>query len=259
MPRIRIVMLSTLAVLALSAVAAGAASAEPTYWHLNAALAAGESLGVRYTSMWSRLWVASPKLVITCERDKGTGTIKASGEDTVASGLAYTGCKPFEWKENATTTQLEEGAEFSKCTVSGGTGAAAGEIKLPALKSQLVYKVGSTKTQLLVRLEPEVGENFVTIKLSGAECALAGEDETKGKVLGWVPRVNEEAIMGNVLFETLNAAGAIKQRFREYELGGVTTTGVELKFGTHVAAYESTEQIELEPIGGKRGLFDAHT
>jgi hypothetical protein len=256
MSRTRVVLSSLLAVFAVGAVAAASAQAEPLYYENGAALAAPKN--VRYTSMWSRLWSYKQKLVIVCKSDEGKGTITVEGKDTVAEPLTYTGCKAFEAKENAAAKQWEEGAEL-KCTVKGGTGAVAGEIKLPALKSKLVNRVASENEEVLVRLEPEVGEVFVTLKLEGTECALAGSYEVKGKVLGRIPR-EQEAIMGNVLFETENSTGVSKvvQRFNEYELNNVVTTGVELKLGENPTAYESTEQVELEPVSNLRAPFGAH-
>jgi hypothetical protein len=72
---------------------------------------------------------------------------------------------------------------------------------------------------------------------------------------------NQEAMMGQVLFETNNAvAGKATQRYPKYVTsnGGAETEDV-LTFGAKKAAYESTEQAELEPVSGKRGLFSANT
>jgi hypothetical protein len=249
-----------IAVFAFGAVVAGAAQAaepEPTYTKSSKSITAEAS--VRYTSMWSRLWSYKQKLVVVCERDKGTGTVKVKGEDTVAAGLKYTSCTVHEAKLNTTEKQYEEGPEL-RCTVAGG-GGAAGEILLPALKSKLVFKSNGLEKELLVRLEPAVGTTFVELTLAGAECALAGKFAVTGSVLGWAPRVEpgvptdkEEAVMNNVLFETTNFENEVTQRFKTYELAKVVTEDV-LKFGANPAAYESTEQVELE--ASPRGAFGA--
>jgi hypothetical protein len=234
--------------------------AEPVYTKSSSFITAASN--VRYTSMWSRLWDYKQKLVIVCERDKGTGTVTTKGADTVAAGLAYTGCTVHEAKLNTTEKQYEEGAEL-RCVVAGG-GGAAGEILLKALKSKLVFKPNQKENELLVRLEPETaGAPFVELVLSGTECALAGTFKVTGSVLGWAPRVEpaaptdkEEALMNDVLFETTNFESAVTQRFPKYELLKVETEDV-LSFGANPAAYESTEQVELEPVGGLRGAFGA--
>jgi hypothetical protein len=261
--RVRHLLVVMAAVFAFGAAMAGAAQAaepEPTYTKSSKSITAAAN--VRYTSMWSRLWDYKQKLVVVCERDKGTGTITTKGEDTVAAGLKYTSCTVHEAKLNTTEQQYEEGAELT-CTVAGG-GGAAGEIILPALKSKLVFRVTTpVEKELLVRLEPASGTTFVELTLAGAECALAGKFAVTGSVLGWAPRVEpgkptdkEEAIMNDVLFETTNFANEVTQRFKTFELGGVVTEDV-LKFGANPAAYESTEQVELEPVAGLRGAFGA--
>jgi hypothetical protein len=111
----------------------------------------------------------------------------------------------------------------------------------------------------LVRLKPDTGTDLVHILFEGGSCGLAGVTELSGQLLGSVPRDNEEAMMSETLFETSNADNFVTPQFTEYELEGVKTTGVDPKFGANPVAVESTEQEELEPIGGKRGLFSAHT
>jgi len=264
--RVKYLLVAMLAVFALGAVAAGSAQAEPTYHHKGAALT--ESFAVRYTSMWSRLWGWELGVVIVCEKDNGTGTITTKGEDTV-EGLVYTGCKVYEATKNATTKQYEQGDPLTKCGVKGG-GGVEGEIKLPALKSKLVYVPKSTEKELLVRLEPKEGTTFVTLEVTGTECLAKGTFKVTGSVLGWVPRPEqtagplEEAVANSVLFEVKNnneaketEGGPPRQYYKSYELGGVTTEDV-LKLEGKPTAYESTEQVELTEVSSKTGLFSAH-
>jgi hypothetical protein len=241
-----------MAMLALNAAAVGAAQPEPTYTKSGKAITS--DAGIRYTGMWTRLWSYKQKLVFTCERAKGTGMIMVKGEATVTAGSKYTACTVHEAKLNTTEKQYEEGAEL-KCTVAGG-GGAAGEIILPALKQQLVFQPKSKEEQLLLRVEPSVGTTFLELTVSGAECALAGKFAVTGSVLGEVERSGEEKTGGDVLFETRNFESAVMQRFSKYVLKEEEAeTEDVIKFGANPGAFESTKQVELEPVGGLRGLF----
>jgi hypothetical protein len=251
------------AALAFSATAAGAAQAEPTYYHEGVAIT--KAFTVRYGGGWSRLLLSGVKLSILCENAHSTGTISTKGEGTVPD-LVYKNCKAFEFKENTTTKQHEEGGEITEekkvsCTIKQ-VGGAAGELKLAELKSKLVYRAGTAEKELLVRLEPATGTTLAKFEITGDECVFQGTWEIAGKLLSWTPRVSEETIMGDLLSEATNASSSVKQRFTEYELAGVKTTEVEPKFisGTknESLAFEGAEQVELEPIEGKRGLFSAH-
>jgi hypothetical protein len=245
----RIVLAVFVAVIASSAVVAGAAQAEPTYHHEGAAIT--KAFNVRYSSgKWTRMWVTSDLAMIRCENVSGTGTITTKGEGTAE--LAYTGCKIVEAKENATTKQWEEGEIFTTCSVKSA-GAEAGELKVKSLKSKLVYRPGN-ETELLALLEAET-QPWVATEITGASCSLKGTVKIEGAVLSSVV-ANEEAIKGSTPFETTNK-GTIKQRFRKYELNGAEAEA-ELTFNAKSMPYESTEQVELEPVGGLRGLFGAH-
>jgi hypothetical protein len=245
-------LVATVAVFAFGGLASTAAQAEPTFTKSGKAITS--DAGVRYTGMWTRLWDYKQKTVIVCERAKGTGMVMAKGEATVSAGSKYTACTVHEAKLNATEAQYEEGT-LLKCTVTSG-GGVAGEIILPALKQQLVFQPKSKEEQLLLRVEPNSGTTFLELKIAGSECALAGTYQVTGSVLGKIETPNEEKTMGHVLFETDNAASAVTQRFSQYVLKEEeAATEDVIKFGANPAAFESTKQVELEPVSGLRGLF----
>lgn len=267
--RIRVLLVSLLAVFAVSAVASGPAQAakRPTYWHMSAAIA--ETFKIEDSSWRSRLWATSLGVVIRCEADVSKGEIEIKGKDK--GEVKYTGCKVFgAVKKGVAPMQWEEGGEL-ECTVKS-VGGAAEEIKVTGLKSRLVYvKPVGGETEILTLFEPTT-QPFVELTIAnkgvGTCPAPPGNYPVKGKVLGRVPRINEEAIAGNILFETNNEAAAVKQRYTAWELPLVGAEpkeeeeNVELVLGTsNKAALESTEQVELEvgeKIAGKRGLFDVH-
>jgi hypothetical protein len=258
MSRPRLIVLSLLAVLALSAIAAATASAGLPTWRRS-----GEPLKektkVVINSDTSRLWAPSLGLVIVCLKDKGTGTI--------------------ENKENATTKVLE-GLDESEVTFeecSAWTTHASGEKQvvqnektaclvanvIVKTKSKLAYVPYSGGSSVLEVLEPkEEGKPFTTIVLK--ECGPAGEYPVEGSVLGRVPRsqetlvpeYTEEAVQQDLLFETTNepVVSNIFQRYPVYEALPRVTKEDTLKLKKEPAAFESTEMIEVneakpEPFG----------
>lgn len=259
--RIRHLLIAMIAVLAFSAVAAGAAQAarpvQPTFWHLGVGI--GGNLKIEDKSMRSRLWSIGLGTVIVCASDTSKGVIEPKGRDT--GEVIYTGCKVFAPKENA-LAQEEEGEELVNCGVKSIPTGAAGEIIVKGLKTRLVWGAKGTSYEKLIfdLYTPEVAP-FVELEITGgATCLPKGKYKVEGSVLGWVPRINEEAIMGDQLIETLNATKKVLPRFTKWEVeeGGTLTTGTaELKLGTNVSALETTEQLELEATN-PRGLWDVH-
>jgi hypothetical protein len=258
MSRIRIGLLSLLAVFAFSAVAAAAAQAEvPTYSYKGAELSG--KLEIKSKSGVSRLWVSALKQVIVCTADTDTGWInQVSGEAGTNEKVTvtYTGCKLYEAKWNATTKLWEVGSAYSACTVNGPSTEPAGTIKTKELKSRLAYWPPGPESIVVDHFEPEAGEVFVTIVISG--CALDGTYEVKGSVIGQVTPINkEEKVLTLTFAVTKTVEKEVTQSPEEYQLEENPTNCTEvkprvkdtLKFGPYAAAIESIDEVEL--VNGK--------
>jgi hypothetical protein len=253
------------AVLAISAVAAGSAQAlRPTWRKGGVTIAVGTKLLTKDSSWKSRLWSTAAGLVIQCEKDTSKGSIEnvenaakeIEGVDTAS--VTYEGCQVWSVKEvgAAGSKQWAPKENLTTCKVRDSVKKEEGKIVVPEVKTFLAYVPGSM-TEVVDVSQPKTGTMFVTLEIFGASCALATTAEVKGSVIGKIPRVKtaapqEEGVMGDVLFETTNeprvAPAVITQRYPKYELvrsSGTTAEDV-LTFGTHESALESTEQIELE-------------
>jgi len=260
------------AVLAISAVAAGSAQAiRPTWRKGGVQLAVGTKLLTKDSSpKWSRLWSTAAGLVIQCEKDTSKGSIEnvenaakeIEGVDTAS--VIYEGCQVWSVKEigAAGSKQWAPKENLTACKVRDSVEKKEGIIVVPEVKTFLAYVPGAT-TEVVDVAKPPTGELFVTLEVFGGTCALATTAEIKGSVIGMLKRVQtaatptEEALMQDLLFEANNepmATPKITQRYPKYELvksSGVTVEDV-LKFGTKESALESTEQVELvaeEPFG----------
>ena len=104
--RIRVLLVSMIAMLAIGAVAAGSAQAiRPTWDKGGAALAVGAKLPIKDSSWRSRLWFNAAGFVIQCEKDTSKGTIdnveneahEIEGVDT--GSVTYEGCQVWTLHE----------------------------------------------------------------------------------------------------------------------------------------------------------------
>ncbi len=246
--RLKHLLVALLAVFALGAVAAASASAAPTWRKAGAALSGKAKFTVN--SDTSRLWSPPLGIVILCKKDHGTGEIEnvsSAGVDTAE--VLYEECSAWSTTENA-AKQIIQKEKLGVCTVK--------EPITAKTKSKLAYVVGHETVapiEVVDVFEPtEAGGTFTEIILTGTSCVPKGTYKVTGSVIGKIPRVQtaaaptEEAVMGDVLFETNNepAAKTVEQRYKKYELGGVVTEDT-LKLGSNAAALESTDQVELAP------------
>ena len=267
--RVRHLLIALLAVLALGAVAAGTASAAPT-WRASG-VESGEKK-VNINSDTSRLWVPSVATVVICKKDVGTGTIKneeyeweyESGKKVKVKGgvdkseVTFEECSLWSTQVSA-EKQIVQKELLAKCKVAN---------IVAKTKSKLVYVPYSEGKTILDDFEPEVaGGAFTTVVISGEGCALVGSFEVKGTVLGKIPRNSagnvptEEGTMGNILFETNNEANIaeskpenVTQKYPKFELATRISAEDVLTFGGKASALESTEQVELtvlEPFGAR--------
>lgn len=273
MTRIRMITLSLLAVLPLGAVVSGTAQAaqptRPTFWHFGAAVG-GAGLSAEGKSGVSRLWATEVGVVVVCKEDTAAAVTLEEGGKDKAKEVVYKGCVPVKPEKNA-HEQWEEGEPLANCEVkSSAPVGVAGEIRTNELASELVW-TKTPETKVLTRFAPKTAALFTEIEVTGgATCALnLTKLKVSGSVCAWVPRVgtaalNEEATMGDLLFETLNTgAKFVVQRFTKWEVKDGTEAlkegTCELKLSeTKKTQVESTEQVEASKVAGKRPLFEVH-
>ncbi len=239
--RIKHLMVAMLAVFALGAVASASASAAPTWRASGVELAAAKKITIN--SDTSRLWAPSLGLMIICAKDEGTGVIENVGKAGIDTAtVTFSNCAAWSTQESSEEQVIQK--EKLTCEVPN---------IVVKTKTKLAYVPGSGEKEVVDVQEPAEGTTFVTIVLK--KCTLEeGEYPVTGSVIGKIPRVQleekptEEAVMGDLLFETNNEpkVSKVTQRYPEYELGGVKTKDtLELKKAP--AAFESTEVIELAP------------
>jgi hypothetical protein len=234
------------ALFALSVIGVGVAqAARPVQPHFT--VNGGETLSTHLTiednSTRGRLWSTELGVVIRCEKDRSEGLIEPRGRGT-ENKVTYSECKLFATKENAATKQIEEGEELTKCVV--GT---EGTLVTKLLKARVVWSKGSP-TLLLLAFEPETGNIFINIVISGTGCLAAGTDPVEGSVLGLIPRSNVELIATPILFNTINENKKVVQEAKEFEVEEsagverVVKTGLELTLAGKPSALETGDQIE---------------
>jgi len=203
MSRLKAVLLSLVAVFAFSAVAAASASAH-SYWVSGTELLEGEKREVEGTSGTSLLVAA--ELTVICTRDVFTGTIKGGGDSTAT-------------------------VKFTECSVEAAPRCAVTE--------PIEFNVGDHLTSFEEKIgdafEPEAGGTFVTIKVTGGECSLAGKYEVKGK--------------------QQCGLGANAEREQEEHEIVCTPAGSELKFGKKAATFEGTDKVKLKGGGNWSALL----
>jgi hypothetical protein len=242
-------MLSLLAVSALSAVAAGTASAGLPTWR-----ASGEPLPaakkITISSGVSRLWAPSLGIVIVCGKDKGTGTIVNEG-----SPLTGVDTAKVTFEECAAWSSHETGEEQ---VVQNEKLCPTANIVVET-KSHLAYVPWTGGKEILDPQEPKEGKIFTTIVLKtseGCPSSIAGEYKVEGSVLCKVPRnqvtlvpeYTEEAVQQDLLCETTNEpkVSNVFQRYEEYETTPRKRFTDTLTLAGKAAAFESTEILEKE-------------
>jgi len=154
--RAKLIVLSMLAALALGAVGAASASAAEYGGFTGTETISGEGKAQVFESV-----IASAKVIINCEKNKGTGSLTAS-----------TGAGEGELTFETCSLSVVNGTTHAKeaqavCTVANATS---------SIKGQLV--AGNTRQTL----EPKTGTVFAEIKITGASCTEKGTFKVEGKV-----------------------------------------------------------------------------
>jgi hypothetical protein len=228
--RIRALLVSMLAVFAVSAVAAGSASA-------HAYIVCKEAGTEKYTEhecktksetgKWSWAEVAGAetfettsesgptlfesklsgvRIIIECKKDEDTGIIEKEGKSKKEI-ITYKEC---------TIAQVVKHKKEILASCKVGT---EGTIKTVALKNTLITGKGIGPE---VEFEPESGTTFAEIVITG--CSLESTTKVTGKQICQLP----EATVGKVKHEVV-----------------CSPSGGELKFGAEPASYYGTETVSL--------------
>jgi len=228
MSRVRIYVLSMLAVCAVSAVASSSASAalENHYCVNKVAIAAGEKLPVEGAVSLARLMseVGTTKISIECMLNSVTGELEEAGKSK--GEITYKQCKFYTIVKGVKEWQ-------STCVV-------ATPITFP-FKDQLVESANKLDEE--DRFEPAVaGEPFVTIKITGCTTFL-GEYKVTGTYLA-------------ALFtpEAANAAEGETENEQHEILFTPQGAGTTLKFETKPAAY--VNEVTLRLASAKKWYVD---
>lgn len=242
--RLRVILLSLLAVFAITAVASSSASAheflvcqeagtekytehlcsaksETGKWSF-AAIAAGKSFEVEGTSGVSKLegTIGGQKVIIECSTDVTKVTLEPAG--ATKGTITFSGCKIFSVTKGKKT--------LLKCVVNS-VAEAAEKIKLTFLDVLVTGKGGGPEDEF----KPAVAEKpFVEIETSGAECALVAKTAVTGTTICQLP----EAEVGLV----------------EHEIA-CSPSGSSLKLGATAAGFFSAAKVKIVGTGAGWSWF----
>jgi hypothetical protein len=165
--RLRVLLLSLLAVFAVSGIATATASAKRTWWYNNAQLAIGvqkeitaeTKAGTEFTLEGT---VLGSKTIIKCKKITLTHS-----NGTLANGLIENIAGP--------TGRDKEKVTFTECTVNVA-GCTVTAVKAPpgTEEGETALAEDSTKTKIYDVFKPNANKVFATITFSGASCIVAG-------------------------------------------------------------------------------------
>jgi|SRR5271166_461666 len=239
MSRIRLVLLSMLAVLALGAAASASASAQRFFGPTCSKEDAGSEPPVKYDTI-----ACNSKTKPLPEREfqfkeiasgtkvKGTSTVSTLSA-TISGSTLTIECETDKFKGTLGTKGASSGTtiEYKKCKVTGAfasTCTVPGTLTTNTLKDQL-----SSSGRIEDTFEPETtGGTFIEIPVTGGSCSIEHTYPIKGKQTCEVDSTNAEA-------ETLAATHKLICK----------TSGSALKLGSNAATYEGNATIELEGGG----------
>ncbi len=222
MSRIKLVLFSALAVVAVSALASASASAavENKYFVEKTAVAGATNIVGTVGEAQLQSTIAGVKMMIVCtENSLAGGQINAAGKSK--GEIKFKKCKIFEIKNGVKTS-------LASCTVKEPI-----EFKF---EDELLTSPGGIVDD---RFRPEGGGNvFVTIKIEGSLCALKGTYEVKGQGAGGT----EPWYLAD-----LGDEGEIEKALHELIFG---SCGSHIVFGTEPASFTNRTSLELESHKG---------
>jgi hypothetical protein len=164
---LKVLGLAVVAVLALSAVMASAASAKQWYVNGSATPLAGSE-------------------TVSCKTATGFTLTSKVGEITLVLKATGVECLAGSKIENSGGLGIDSGTlKFTgvtvekpkNCSVSGGS------ITTNALNTELIVPAGDT-TNGYDLFKPATGSEFVTVSITGGTCAVAGNYPVKGEIAG---------------------------------------------------------------------------
>jgi hypothetical protein len=224
--KMRVALLGVLALFIVSGIAASTASAAGPYWHVNGSrLESGAKQLKLQNKTTAVLAIPSIGLEIECKSSISEGaTIEGNGanQGQDKGRITYTSCK------------------------SNAAGCTVGEpITTKPTKSYLA--IAATQTKIVDVFEPTEGTLFVTIKLAGGSCLLAGSYEVTGGAVAEVVPAGTEAVEGLLSFPK-TAITSVKHE------GGAATT-IELKTKGLASTFSSIYGAKLA-TGEKYGVTE---
>jgi hypothetical protein len=165
MSKVRLIILSLMAVFAISAVASASASAEEHLWLVNGARATGQAvLGVG-----GLFTLTAGAKVVTCHKIHSLGTV--TGMNDLATSIHFLEC--------------EAGASGACLPFTAEGGSVPGLILLLNIPTLLTLRLTSTKVLVVADefKENATTKEFVTLKFSGTGCGTEfPETKVKGNV-----------------------------------------------------------------------------
>jgi hypothetical protein len=187
MSRVKLVMLSLLAALALTAIASSTALATHEFKVNGTAIPSGSKVEVQgqiieLGQLEGEVGSGNLKVHITCNQAKGT----ASNKNVLESGgksllkAEFTGCQVYEVNNGAPKTLP---CEIKEPIAIEGKGATVAENGVVEFKGN----------------EEPTKERFGSIEFKGGTCTLLGSDEARGSQLCDVPSYGFEGDIGEVI------------------------------------------------------------
>jgi hypothetical protein len=246
MGRIKVLGLCLVAVVAMSALVASAASATEPYFKVGTSGTGTELTGTKAATIAigeGHLFVNELGIEITCKSGSGSGTLlntevgKEKKMGSVEKGtVLFSECK----------VEKAENCELEKNTIE------AKEIK---------GLLGYDGTKVVFLLQPTVsGGTFTTVKLKSIapeNCTIAGKYEIKGSLVGEIPAADVGKLLSSAVL-SLKKTGSNpnwKQELETFEEPLVPQKLIEehLTYGGHPSAIEGEATVSV--TGEKLGVF----
>jgi hypothetical protein len=244
MEPIKILALCLVAVFAMSALVASAASATEPYFKVGTSGTGTELTGTKAATIAIgkiHLFLNELGVILTCE--------KGSGGVTLFNSNPGTSTKMGALKEGRITFEECKIEEAPTCEL-GNTTIEANEIK---------GLLGYNGIKVVVLVQPTVsGGTFTTIKIKskpGEECAISGKYEIKGGLVAGIPTVNTLLSSSELELKKRGATPTWTQEIEIFEepILKEKLTGVHLTDGGHASSIEG--KVTVSVAGEKLGIF----
>jgi len=222
MSKVRLVLLSLVAVLSVGAMYASTASAEIEFkWKVaGAELKTGESLGFTVNN-------DSKKFTLETQLS-GIALSLLSSNVSVAAGAKIIGGVPGTNEETAIFKEVTGDGALGGCTTLQ-VGGAPGVVTTTPLKTEIVEgasaKVGNN--EVLILFTPKTGETFATFEIINvASCGFVGlSANVSGLVLALALPQKTEVLRQNLVFEAVTKE--YKNHAKEFKTAGLIFNNLE--------------------------------